>query len=170
MKKINILFWFFIISLLPIYILFSNTAVNSLLLDQSVYHETYAFHTYQHNTFSFLNENEISHMYDVRQLLSYGFVLLLISLNYIIYQKLNLTEVKYGAGISLILFTSIFIWAIIDFNSLFTKFHELFFTDNWLFEPNSNIKTAYPNIYFSTFLTLYYFLIVIINLIVYKLE
>lgn len=170
LNKINIIFWMLVVMLLPIYILFSNSLVNNILLDGQVYHETYAFHTYQSHTISFLNENEISHMKDVRQLLSYGFVLLLFIINYFIYQKFNLKELKIAGSIVLILFTVFIVWSLIDFNGLFNQFHELFFTDNWMFDVNSNMKIAYPNYYFSTFFTLHYILILIANAIFYKLE
>lgn len=108
----------------------------------------------------FFNENEISHLNDVRIIFNkinfiYNFSLIVffIILFYILkikdYMKLFNSFIVAGLiGVSLI-FLLVLFYSLFSFDFLFEYFHILFFKDNYAFDPKvSNMKALFPNEFF----------------------
>lgn len=104
---------------------------------------------------SLYNERETSHLYDVMLLaqlvikiwlavLAIFLLTLLISfLMHWMPQWLN--SIKQGAILTITLIIAILIYVWVDFNRLFTQFHEIFFEgDTWLFYPSDNLIRLFP--------------------------
>lgn len=101
------------------------------------------------------NEREISHMLDVRNLsapvlliwkvvLAFFALMLLASL----WGKWSVEYLKAlnnGAQLTILLIILILVSVVLNFDLLFTKFHQLFFTgDTWLFYLNDNLIRLFP--------------------------
>jgi integral membrane protein (TIGR01906 family) len=98
----------------------------------------------------FFNEREIYHMRDVQALFSYGFLFRNISFAIffavLIYAAVNKDFYKAVRctffSVLILLASSVLLVAIIslDFNSAFTKFHEIFFNnDLWILNPETDL-------------------------------
>ncbi len=113
----------------------------------------------------FFNEKEKSHMSDVKNLINdvfylfnlliLNFIILLIIL-YFVNKKRFLKYIGFSlaAGGALTFLHAFFFWFTIKFNfgKTFTVFHEIFFKDNWIFNPLSNkIVVLYPQGFFFDF-------------------
>jgi len=101
------------------------------------------------------NERELSHMLDVRQLTTYslllwGGLLSLLILSTLLSLILGeipelMTALKNGVYITFIAIAGVFVFVAVNFNLIFTKFHELFFKgDTWLFRPSDNLIRLFP--------------------------
>ncbi len=96
------------------------------------------------------NEEEKSHLQDVKQLIKFGLITLLITLMALIYCSSEWKKtIRYGTiALSAILAAGF----IIPFNTLFTRFHYIFFPQgNWAFPPESALITYYPANFFATY-------------------
>jgi integral membrane protein (TIGR01906 family) len=101
------------------------------------------------------NEREISHMLDVRNLtvpvlliwkviLAFFVLMLLVSLLGK-WSEDYLKALNKGAQLTILLITLILVSVALNFDLLFTKFHQLFFTgDTWLFYLNDNLIRLFP--------------------------
>lgn len=117
---------------------------------------------------NFLMEDEISHLEDVRHILDrikliYHFSLVLLFVLLIIYGH----EIfKVSSTILLILFIFLLIYYIFGFDFVFLRFHQIFFTGNYAFDPSvSNMKAIYPDGLFMFFSQLFYLKTVIKTII-----
>ena len=101
------------------------------------------------------NERELSHMMDVRQLTTYALIFwggLLSILLFSILLSIVLGEIdelmmalKNGVYITFIFIAGVLVFVAVNFNFIFTKFHELFFEgDTWLFHPSDNLIRLFP--------------------------
>lgn len=111
----------------------------------------------------FFNEQEISHLSDVKLLIQkanilyYSSIIIFWIILLIYYLKHKKHFVKYFSKvlfysgictISLLLIT-VLIYIATGFNFLFLKFHEVFFVGNYSFDPNiSNMKALFPDEFF----------------------
>ena len=103
-------------------------------------------------------ENEISHLNDVKKIMhfaDYYFIFLLvieIVLLIAIYQlekKQFYKPFLYGGIVSTSILVITLLWALIDFSSLFTFFHNAFFPQgNWMFPAGSKLTTLFPADFF----------------------
>ncbi len=106
-------------------------------------------------TTSFFNEKEKQHLIDVKNLIDKTIFIFYLSLMLlIIFLYLNKKDLKKPllySGISLILIP-IFL-SLINFNFIFIKFHEIFFTnDLWLLNPETdNLIKLFPKQFFINF-------------------
>ncbi|MCX6708796.1 MAG: DUF1461 domain-containing protein [Candidatus Woesearchaeota archaeon] len=92
------------------------------------------------------NAEEQSHLQDVKQLIRFGFIALLMLLLLMLYSGYN---AKQG---TIILICILAAGVIIPFDALFTKFHQIFFPQgNWTFAVDSTLITFYPQKFFSTY-------------------
>jgi len=101
------------------------------------------------------NEREISHMLDVRNLtapvlliwkvtLAFFVLVLLISLSGK-WSADYLKALSSGAQLTILLIALILVSVTLNFDLLFTKFHQLFFTgDTWLFYLSDNLIRLFP--------------------------
>ncbi|MBN2422038.1 DUF1461 domain-containing protein [Candidatus Woesearchaeota archaeon] len=111
----------------------------------------------------FFNEEEISHLYDVKVLINKFYVfylfnlILFISSLFIVYRLKKKRFVKniakilvYTGLFSVLLIISVFIfYKVTGFYFLFEKFHEILFTGNYSFDPGvSNMKAMFPDGFF----------------------
>ncbi|VVB80776.1 Uncharacterised protein [uncultured archaeon] len=95
------------------------------------------------------NAEEQSHLQDVKQLIRYGFIALLTTLLILLYCNEWKKTAKWGTAA---LFAILAASAVIPFDSLFTKFHQIFFPQgNWIFAPDSTLITFYPQNFFLTY-------------------
>jgi len=101
------------------------------------------------------NQRELSHMLDVRvlthQVLNLWQILILVLAAFIflgiIFKMKNeiLLTLKRGALLTILLIVSVLIYLAINFNQLFTQFHQLFFEgDSWLFLLSDNLIRLFP--------------------------
>ncbi len=137
------------------------------------------FYIEDSNGVSYFNQQEHIHMVDVQNLFSLGktlrnifaFILLLFGIYLFFKNKHKLyTFLKYTPLVNLCIIGSIFILSILNFNMMFTLFHEVLFTnDLWLFNPNTSfLITIFPESFFvNCGITI--FLIYIISMIIIKL-
>ena len=111
----------------------------------------------------FFNEQERSHLYDVKILIQKAALLFYVSLvislviiitQYILNGKrviLLLSKIFIYTGIFTILLLSFFflLYLFAGFDFLFIKFHEILFIGNYSFDPNvSNMKALFPDAFF----------------------
>ena len=101
------------------------------------------------------NERELSHMLDVRYLTTivlrvwYGLMIFFIIIA-VIYWRSNkkieyLNAIQQGGWLTIALILSILIYLAINFNQLFTRFHQIFFQgDSWLFYLSDNLIRLFP--------------------------
>ena len=101
------------------------------------------------------NNREIVHMLDVRNLTTaaltswYFLLLFLLAAFFFAWQKKDLEpffqSIQRGASATLLLIFSILLAVWLNFNWLFTKFHEIFFEDDsWLFHPTDHLIRLFP--------------------------
>lgn len=112
---------------------------------------------------TFFSENEISHLYDVKNILqksktTYYFSLFLIWSSLIILAFLdkknyfiNLSNTTFSLGLIILVMITLFLvlYYLFGFKFVFEKFHHVFFTGNYAFDPHiSNLKKLFPDIFF----------------------
>ncbi|MGI6738952.1 MAG: TIGR01906 family membrane protein [Christensenellales bacterium] len=120
-----------------------------------------------------LSEKETLHLEDVRKLVDAGlgliwymvgigiFFLLLFFINKIKLYKINSKTVEFafvvGFGIFLILIAATALFVYLDFDTAFTKFHELLFdNDLWLLSPEKDLLIQLmPTSFFSGYIALF---------------
>ena len=104
---------------------------------------------------SLYNERETSHLYDVMLLSQLviriwfailAFFLLTLLISFLMHWIPQwLISVKQGAFFTIALIGAILIYVWVDFNQLFTQFHQVFFEgDTWLFYPSDNLIRLFP--------------------------
>lgn len=130
----------------------ANFSIDYLL--GRVSHDELASTTLPDNTPLF-NQRELTHMLDVRvlthQVLDIWQVLLLVLIAFIIMGIIFnlrheiLISLKRGALLTVLLIVSVLIYLAVNFNQLFTQFHQLFFEgDSWLFLMSDNLIRLFP--------------------------
>ena len=113
------------------------------------------FFEFKTNTIKNYNESEISHMKDIRKIISYLKLLTILSilLLFVFWKKDK--KILFKTGLFLILIISLFaVLSLADFNIVFTKFHEIFFPQgNYMSDPKvSFMKYMFPDEFFVNFL------------------
>ncbi len=106
------------------------------------------------NSLDFLKEDEISHLKDVRNILSTISIIYFASLTtFFFLLLLNWKLVLNSSGIVLILIVLlVFFYYIMGFSYAFEFFHKVFFAGNYAFDPNVSImKALYPDGLFMWF-------------------
>jgi len=92
------------------------------------------------------NTQEKSHLQDVKQLIKFSLIALLLTILILMYCGFN---TKIG---TIILIALLATSSIIPFEKLFTNFHYIFFPQgNWAFPPESTLITFYPANFFATY-------------------
>jgi integral membrane protein (TIGR01906 family) len=184
-KIIISLFSFFIIILIPIFLIIWQYNLFIPKIDN------FEIASYQEELMGYLinkkelpqtmTELEASHMKDVKDLVTFAYLLLLFSifislLFYFILKRKNklylfYQSLHFSAIIILILIVIFIILSIFNFDYIFILFHEVFFPQgNWLFPANSKLVQAFPEILFKK-LFLYSFIISgLIALIIFLLN
>ncbi|MCJ7519208.1 MAG: TIGR01906 family membrane protein [Anaerolineaceae bacterium] len=101
------------------------------------------------------NKRELSHMLDVRNLtvivlkVWLGLTAFFILVTYLCWITQNIdswfTAVRRGGNLTFAFIFSILFYLVINFNQLFTQFHQLFFEgDSWLFLMSDNLIRLFP--------------------------
>ncbi len=105
-------------------------------------------------------EDEISHMYDVHNIMNYArytfFALLLIITLLITRIKKNKQELRkyflFGGVVSIIIPLLLTLFSLLSFTTLFTFFHKIFFPQgNWQFAYSSFLIQTFPQDFFQIF-------------------
>lgn len=92
------------------------------------------------------NTEEKSHLQDVKELIRYAVITFLLTIIALIYCGFN---PKAGTILLIILLAASII---MPFDTLFTKFHQIFFPQgNWTFPPESTLIQFYPASFFATY-------------------
>lgn len=123
----------------------------------------------------FLNEKELSHMEDVKQVITitnilfiFSFVSLVSGVSYLSKSQkkflLNATRKTSLAVFLITLLLSVLI--LLNFNVAFLSFHKIFFVKNFIFPAGSLLKTLYPDQFFRDLVAVYLFSIMFISLVV----
>lgn len=151
-----------------------------LLLFISSYKTVLAFSSLtsaQQNTIDFLQgkealkitytSREIAHLEDVRKVMKitnavFYFSLLVCALILTSYRKNKnqaLKVLKYGSITTIIVLIFMILAALLNFTTLFTIFHQIFFPQgNWLFPPNSLLIQTFPvTFFYSISITIFLF-------------
>ena len=153
-KLLIVLFPLFVL-LLSSFFLILNPLFYNLLFDisespsvaYSVKWEVLSFLTYISDDIVSFNEVELIHMFEVRQVMTYFFVLFLVLL--IVYLSyLNLNVLWWGGWWSLILLTS---FVFLPFNLLFVGFHEFLFFGQWTFPQDYLMIQVFNKTFFYVF-------------------
>ncbi len=101
------------------------------------------------------NEREVSHMLDVKRLVKWAVILWLVLIIFLVisHKKLErldrsrdwLSAVSTGGWLLVGLVTAILVLVMVNFNTLFTAFHRIFFTGNsWLFLYSDTLIRLFP--------------------------
>lgn len=91
---------------------------------------------------SVFDEEESAHMTDVAWLVRIGMLVLILASILLLVLKPNARTIYYGTGI---LMGVLAILALLPFDIIFTKFHQIFFPQgNWQFAADSTIIQFYP--------------------------
>ena len=110
---------------------------------------------------NFLNENEISHFRDVKNLVKKGFIfyyieLFILFLMFVFYYEYSqkgfahcVSRVMIFSGIAAVLLVALLFF--LNFSSLFNSFHVAFFEGNYSFPEGANILKLFPENFFSGF-------------------
>lgn len=123
----------------------------------------------------FLNQSEISHMQDVRKVLTglgviftFSFIALLINFFY-----LSKSQKRFVIGMTRNISIGVFIVTLIvsilimtNFDWTFLGFHKLVFVKNFIFPANSLLKILYPDRFFFGLSALYLLSVLVISLTV----
>lgn len=123
----------------------------------------------------FLNDRELSHMEDVRQIVNIANLLFIFSFVALVsgFSYLSKSQKKFLLGAvrktSLIVFlVTLIISAItlLNFQTSFLAFHKIFFVRNFIFPEDSLLKTLYPDEFFYGLSTLYLLSVLVVSLLV----
>jgi len=115
---------------------------------------TYAYLYYNGQPPKEYNDNEISHLKDVKLLMNslkvVWLTLLIVSLALIVKLHKIRSEAMVLAGVILLLFSLLMLVAIFNFDKFFIALHCVFFPHgNWQFPAGSLILKVFPSTYFS---------------------
>jgi len=110
-----------------------------------------------------LTQEEVSHMKDVKSMISTSNLIFSISLAIFIiilfYFRKSMKNVLRNTSIAVLSFLILSSSLVaLSFSWFFLKFHELFFTGNYAFSPTSMLKTLYPDTFFRDIFILYFLL------------
>lgn len=168
-----------ILILWPILLLVSNSNIwfiiqkeNNVVLPEEeikIYnHQTVSFFKGESKNLDFLTLQEISHIQDVKNLVTRANLLFFISLILFLPTFLYLRKAQFIKFIlrktSLSVLLSLILLLVINtvgFNSFFLKFHEMFFVGNYFFPSNSMLKILYPDSFFRDIFIIYFLLSII---------
>lgn len=153
---------------------------SGMVLDDSVksYNERVIDFFFNNVNLDFLNENEMNHMQDVRNILIitnglaiFSFVALLLDFLYLSKSskrdKMFILDAVKKVSLSVFGITLILtLLAITNFYSVFTYFHQIFFIKNFVFPPDSLLKILYPDEFFYGLGAFYLISIMIVSLAV----
>lgn len=128
---------------------------------------------------NFLTAEELSHMQDVKNILTrvdlvFWSSLIIFTLS-ILYLRKSAKHILRKVPISVLSFlVLLLVLSFFSFDSLFQKFHEVFFTGNYAFPTTSMLKILYPDIFFRNVFICYFLLSILgcmaIMAISYKLK
>ncbi len=148
-KHIGTIFFPLLCLLLSFFILLSDSHFTYSLLDNESVQPTKELMNYfigKGQVPEVFSTEEKSHLQDVKQLIRFVFIMLLITMLLLLYSGYN---AKQG---TIILICILVAGLIIPFDALFTKFHQIFFPQgNWTFAVDSTLITFYPQNFFSTY-------------------
>jgi len=141
--------------LLSFFVLLSDPAFTYLLLDEDAHEPTRALLDYFSVSGAMpgvFDENEASHLADVKSVIIMGFV----ALFFLVFAHTRLTTFDNWRAITrwgtLLLACLLIISALIPFDVLFTWFHVVFFPQgNWMFPAQSTLIQYYPAPFFATY-------------------
>jgi integral membrane protein (TIGR01906 family) len=101
------------------------------------------------------NERELQHMYDVKVVIQsamivlYGSILLVVALGY--WAKSStwwqdyIMAISQGGWLTIGIIVAVLLYLVLNFNSLFTNFHRIFFEgDTWLFRFSDTLIRLFP--------------------------
>lgn len=126
----------------------------------------------------FLTQLEKGHMLNVRSLLTKANILFLssISVAFLFFDSFkNFGNILRKTALAVIcLLLVLLVFSLLNFGTFFLKFHQVFFTGNYMFSSSSMLKTLYPDSFFYE-ISVVYFLLTILGcltaiLISYKLK
>jgi integral membrane protein (TIGR01906 family) len=112
---------------------------------------------------SFLSSGEMSHMQDVKNILTkvdiiFWSSLVMFSLS-IIYLRKSSKNILKNTSLSVLGILIIFLMlSVFTFNIIFQKFHDILFSGNYSFPFNSALKILYPDAFFRDIFILYFLL------------
>lgn len=102
-----------------------------------------------------------SHMHDVFVLISWARILAVISIVTALVSLKNLNK-RSLQGASVVLITTPLLLALVNWNTLFTAFHQVFFPQgNWMFPANSLLIQTYPIESFVQYATAFGLLVIL---------
>jgi len=130
----------------------SQYSINYLL--GKVSHSDFSLQTLPDGT-SLFNARELSHMLDVRNLTTLTIsiwtgLLVFFTVAFLLCWSKNwlddlLRALKNGGLVTILIIVVILLSVWLNFDALFTKFHEIFFEgDSWLFYPSDNLIRLFP--------------------------
>jgi len=170
-KIISILSFIIFLLLWPIIILSNNSDIWFLLqkdkvalskgeikiYDQSII----SFFNGENKNLDFLKSDEISHLQDVKIILKnvnliFWSSLILFSLSILYLRKSAKKILKIVPLLVISFLFLLLLLSILSFNSVFLKFHEIFFTGNYTFPSDSMLKTLFPDSFFKDIFILYF--------------
>lgn len=163
LKIIISFFSFFIVILIPIFLIIWQY---NLFFPKT---ENLYFKNYQEKVMGYLlnkddlliemNELEVSHMKDVKNLILYAMIILLFSLiflifSYLILKRKNKLKLFYNSlklsSFYIIILIIFLLLTISNFDFVFIVFHEILFPQgNWLFPASSEMIQAFPESLFK---------------------
>ena len=123
----------------------------------------------------FLNERELIHMEDVRNVISitnilfaFSFVSLISGFSYFSkHEKRFLLQAIRKSSLAVFVLALILsIVILVDFNAAFFSFHEIFFVRNFIFPADSLLKTLYSDEFFFGLSALYLISVLVVSLAV----
>lgn len=125
------------------------------------------------------SQEERSHMFDVKKVLSFSRILLILAVSIIAagvitgYMLLRVTAfflrpIFYASMITLILVFLVLLGILFDFSSIFLGFHEIFFPQgNFTFPAGSLLITLFPFDFFLAITTNIFVTILVISLVIF---
>lgn len=141
--------------LLSAFLLTFNAQFYNLLFELSNAHpqaqeygqKTLDYLTYKTNFIQGFQQEEVSHMFEVRDkmfMLNVLFLILVLVYTF----RINRVIIFYGSILNLVM---ILLLAILPFNFLFTKFHEMLAFDQWQFPGNYVMVQVFNQMFFQYF-------------------
>jgi len=123
----------------------------------------------------FLNERELSHMEDVRNVISianllfaFSFISLISGFSYFSkHEKRFLLQAIRKSSLAVFVIALVLsIVILVDFNAAFFSFHEIFFVRNFIFPADNLLKILYPDEFFQGLSAFYLLSIMVVSLVV----
>ncbi|OYT32130.1 hypothetical protein B6U93_02475 [Candidatus Woesearchaeota archaeon ex4484_78] len=108
------------------------------------------------------NDKEKSHLVDVKKVLDLIFSVMLVSVLFLlVLLPLNSKALFYAGIISILL---VFLFAVVPWSFSFTLMHKVFFRENWMFSPDSALKSFYPDSVFYAYSIVIFSLVLLFSL------